>query len=83
MSEHCYATTVRAIDKNYIKYLPTPKTFHSIPTTQAIDHGCMFVQGATMLLEQAVEQFELWHRRRAPREVMSKAVFEEVEQLHF
>ena len=32
-----------------------------------------------MLLEQGLEQFELWNRRRAPREEMKKAVFEGVE----
>jgi shikimate 5-dehydrogenase len=43
--------------------------------------GCPIIQGATMLLEQGVEQFELWHRRRAPRDVMTRAVFQGVEDL--
>jgi pentafunctional AROM polypeptide len=48
---------------------------------QAMANGCLFVQGATMLLEQGLEQFELWHRRRAPRAVMDAAVFNGVERL--
>jgi shikimate 5-dehydrogenase len=48
---------------------------------QAIDNKCLFVQGATMLLEQGLEQFELWHKRRAPRPVMEAAVFSGVEKL--
>ena len=48
---------------------------------QAKKHGCYFVQGATMLLEQGLEQFELWHKRRAPRIVMDAAVFNGVERL--
>ena len=46
---------------------------------QALGAGCYVVQGASMLLEQGLEQFELWNRRRAPREEMKKAVFEGVE----
>lgn len=34
-----------------------------------------------MLLEQGIEQFQLWHQRRAPRDVMAAAVFLDVE--HF
>ena len=49
---------------------------------QAKKHGCFFVQGATMLLEQGLEQFELWHKRRAPRIVMDAAVFNGVERLN-
>jgi pentafunctional AROM polypeptide len=48
---------------------------------QAIEHNCLFVQGATMLLEQGMEQFEIWHKRRAPREEMDAAVFNGVERL--
>jgi pentafunctional AROM polypeptide len=48
---------------------------------QAIEYNCLFVQGATMLLEQGMEQFELWHKRRAPREEMDAAVFNGVERL--
>jgi shikimate 5-dehydrogenase len=48
---------------------------------QAIEHDCLFVQGATMLLEQGMEQFELWHKRRAPRVEMDAAVFNGVERL--
>jgi shikimate 5-dehydrogenase len=46
-----------------------------------MEAGCPVVQGATMLLEQGVEQFELWHRRRAPQDAMERAVFLGVEQL--
>ena len=49
--------------------------------SQAIEHDCLFVQGATMLLEQGMEQFELWHKRRAPRDEMDAAVFNGVERL--
>lgn len=48
---------------------------------QAIDMNCPIVQGATMLLEQGIEQFELWNRRRAPRDEMEKAVFDGIEKL--
>lgn len=48
---------------------------------QAIDNDCLFVQGATMLLEQALEQFQIWNRRRAPRDVMERALFNGVEKL--
>jgi len=48
---------------------------------QAIENSCPFVQGATMLLEQGIEQFELWNQRRAPRQEMSRALFNGVEQL--
>jgi shikimate 5-dehydrogenase len=34
-----------------------------------------------MLLEQGIEQFELWNQRRAPRQEMSRALFNGVEQL--
>ena len=48
---------------------------------QALEAGCYVVQGATMLLEQGLEQFELWNKRRAPRLEMSKAVFNGVESI--
>jgi pentafunctional AROM polypeptide len=48
---------------------------------QAMEAGCGVVQGATMLLEQGLEQFELWTGRRAPVQEMRKAVFEGVEAL--
>jgi len=48
---------------------------------QAIAADCLFVQGATMLLEQGMAQFELWNQRRAPREVMEAAVFKGIEKL--
>lgn len=48
---------------------------------QAMEHNCLFVQGATMLLEQGMEQFELWNKRRAPRVEMDAAVFNGVERL--
>jgi len=34
-----------------------------------------------MLLEQGIEQFQLWHKRPAPRSVMQQAVFAGVEKL--
>ena len=34
-----------------------------------------------MLLEQALEQFQLWNKRRAPRDVMEVALFQGVEKL--
>jgi len=46
---------------------------------QALDLNCPCVQGATMLFEQAMEQFELWNKRRAPRDVMGKAVYNGIE----
>jgi len=48
---------------------------------QALAHGCPVVQGATMLLEQGLEQFELWNKRRAPREIMEAAIFNGIEKL--
>ena len=48
---------------------------------QAGAAGCERVQGATMLLEQGIEQFEIWNKRRAPRSVMHKAIFSGVEEL--
>ena len=46
---------------------------------QALGAGCYVVQGASMLLEQGLEQFQLWNRRRAPRQEMHAAVFNGVE----
>lgn len=34
-----------------------------------------------MLLEQGLEQFQLWHKRPAPRSVMDAAVFQGVDRL--
>lgn len=34
-----------------------------------------------MLLEQGIEQFEMWNSRRAPRHVMDEAVFKGIEKL--
>jgi len=48
---------------------------------QAIEAKCYYVQGATMLLEQAIEQFQLWNNRRAPRDVMEQALFNGIEKL--
>jgi len=48
---------------------------------QAMAHDCLIVQGASMLLEQGLEQFELWNKRRAPRGEMDAAVFGGVERL--
>ena len=48
---------------------------------QALAAGCPVVQGASMLLEQGMEQFQLWSRRRAPRAEMEEAVFGGIERL--
>lgn len=48
---------------------------------QAMNAGCPVIQGATMLLEQGLEQFELWQQRAAPREEMEAAVFQGIELL--
>eukprot|EP00612_Vaucheria_litorea_P006477 CAMPEP_0171471172 /NCGR_PEP_ID=MMETSP0946-20130122/551_1 /TAXON_ID=109269 /ORGANISM="Vaucheria litorea, Strain CCMP2940" /LENGTH=626 /DNA_ID=CAMNT_0012000621 /DNA_START=306 /DNA_END=2183 /DNA_ORIENTATION=+ len=42
---------------------------------QAVENECPFVQGAEMLVEQGIEQFQLWTKRRAPKLVMSEAVY--------
>ena len=34
-----------------------------------------------MLLEQAKEQFQLWTKRRAPGDVMERALFADLEKL--
>ncbi|KAG5181647.1 type I 3-dehydroquinase-domain-containing protein [Tribonema minus] len=48
---------------------------------QAIKAGCPYVQGAEMLVEQGVEQFQLWTKRHAPKDVMAAAVYGSVEKL--
>ncbi|CAM9487919.1 unnamed protein product [Choristocarpus tenellus] len=48
---------------------------------QAKATGCPYVQGAEMLVEQGLEQFQLWTRRRAPRSVMAEAVFNTVDRI--
>ena len=48
---------------------------------QALAHGSLIVQGATMLLQQGIEQFELWNQRRAPKVEMENAVFSGLEKL--
>lgn len=48
---------------------------------QALDADCPLVQGATMLLNQGLEQFELWNKRRAPFPEMDAAIFAGVERL--
>lgn len=48
---------------------------------QALAAGCPVVQGASMLLEQGLEQFQLWNKRRAPRLEMQSAVFNGIEKL--
>lgn len=55
------------------------KPARTVLLQQALDAGCYVVQGASMLLEQGLEQFELWTKRRAPRVEMSRAVFDGVE----
>jgi shikimate 5-dehydrogenase len=42
---------------------------------QAKDMGCAVIQGATMLLQQGIEQFQLWHERQAPGFTMRQAIF--------
>ncbi|CAN0447564.1 unnamed protein product, partial [Discosporangium mesarthrocarpum] len=48
---------------------------------QAKETGCPYVQGAEMLVEQGLEQFQLWTKRRAPHKVMERAVFETVDRV--
>jgi len=48
---------------------------------QAQAAGCPVVQGATMLLTQGLEQFELWNKRRAPFTEMEAAIFAGVERI--
>jgi pentafunctional AROM polypeptide len=48
---------------------------------QALAAGCPVIQGATMLLTQGLEQFELWNRRRAPIVEMDAAIFAGAERL--
>lgn len=48
---------------------------------QAKEAHCPYVQGADMLVEQGLEQFQLWTERRAPREEMEGAVFAKVDRI--
>ena len=48
---------------------------------QAKGKGYVVVQGGSMLYEQGAQQFEIWQKRRAPREVMRQAVFRDIEDL--
>ncbi len=51
---------------------------------QARNMRCPFVQGAEMLIEQGVEQFQLWTGHVAPRAKMTATVYDKVEKLaHF
>lgn len=43
--------------------------------TQARNEGCPVIPGATMLVEQGVEQCQRWTKRLAPRERMARAVY--------
>ena len=49
---------------------------------QALENGCSVIQGATMLLEQGIQQFELWNQRTAPRKQMSSIIFQDLDLLH-
>ncbi len=40
----------------------------------ALNSGCKIITGDKMLLNQAVKQFEIWFDKKAPKEVMSKAM---------
>jgi pentafunctional AROM polypeptide len=48
---------------------------------QALAGDCPCIQGATMLLEQGVQQFEIWNQRRAPRSEMDAAVFSGIDRI--
>lgn len=48
---------------------------------QAIRAGAPLSQGATMLVEQGIAQFQLWTQLDAPADVMRAAVFEGVPNL--
>ncbi len=56
-----------------------PATTALIQQAKAAD--CYFVQGGTMLLEQGIEQFQLWQGRIAPREEMTNAIFSGVDKV--
>lgn len=46
----------------------------------AAERGCKTVEGWTMFLGQGIRQFELWTGKKAPREVMEKAVLNALTQ---
>ncbi len=48
---------------------------------QARNTRCPFVQGAEMLIEQGVEQFQLWTGHVAPRAKMTSTVYDKVDKL--
>lgn len=48
---------------------------------QALKHNWSVVQGATMLLEQGLEQFRLWTGRIPPREQMELAIFKDIQKI--
>ncbi|KAJ8609626.1 hypothetical protein CTAYLR_006300 [Chrysophaeum taylorii] len=48
---------------------------------QAKSSGATIAQGATMLVEQGIAQFELWTSRQAPADLMRAAVFQGVPDL--
>jgi len=48
---------------------------------QAIAAGCPNAQGAEMLIEQGLEQFQFWTERLAPSDQMRNAVYKKVEKI--
>jgi len=48
---------------------------------QAIEAGCPYAQGAEMLIEQGIEQFQFWTERLAPAEILRNAVYQKVEKI--
>mmetsp|Transcript_32694 Transcript_32694/g.44243 ORF Transcript_32694/g.44243 Transcript_32694/m.44243 type:complete len:471 (-) Transcript_32694:232-1644(-) len=46
---------------------------------QATRGGCRVIMGAEMLLEQGMEQSEMWTHHRAPRHLMSRAILDTFE----
>ena len=46
-----------------------------------MDNGYECVQGGSMLVEQGAQQFQIWHKRKAPYNVMKMAVFRDIETL--